>query len=343
MSPVLSRPVELLQPDSGKRPSGGNIYNERLIGAAKERGLAFSLRFVDRSDIEACWGEHSTSLRIWDSLFLEALGSQNLGDIRGWGLLLHYLPSLNPILDEEERRRLALIEARVLQAAPLVIVTGRSLLMAVRQYRSRASTCLCEPGVSTVFPITRSRRSRESAQTIHLLTVANMLPEKGLTDLPGILARLRDLPWCWHIVGEETVDAVYARRFADMTGRFGLDARIRRYGPLDQTAIALLMANMDLFVFPSLFEAYGMALAEAAAAGLPALTTDVGAASHIYHHGSTGLVVPAGDTGDFETCLRELISNADLRERFRENLRACTPRTWQDTLDDFLAAIGSTR
>jgi glycosyltransferase involved in cell wall biosynthesis len=96
---------------------------------------------------------------------------------------------------------------------------------------------------------------------------------------------------------------------------------------------------MDLFVYPSLFEAYGMALAEAAAAGVPAVTTDVGAAARIYHHGSTGFVIPAGRADWFAASLRDLMTHRDLRERFRENLRACTPRTWQDTLDDFLVAI----
>ena len=341
MSHTFSRPVELLQPDLGKLPSGGNIYNERLVEAAEARGVALSLRFVEPSDIGACLREHSTALRIYDSLFVEALATKDLADTDHWGLLLHYLPSRNPTLDDEERRRLAALEARVVNAASLVIVAGRSLFEAVHQYRVRRPACVCEPGASAVFGMNRDQRPSGSEGTVHLLTVANMLPEKGLVDLLGVLALLQDLPWHWHVVGEETVDAAYTRRFSDMATHFGLDARIRRYGRLDQGAIALLMTSMDLFVYPSLFEAYGMALAEAAAAGVPAVTTDVGAASRIYHHGSTGFVIPAGRADRFAASLRDLMTHRDLRERFRENLRACTPRTWQDTLDDFLVAIGT--
>jgi glycosyltransferase involved in cell wall biosynthesis len=341
MSHIPCRPVELLQPDLRKLPSGGNIYNRRLIEAAEARGLAFSLRFLDPSDIGPCWREDSTSLRIWDSLFLEALATRDLAGTHGWGLLLHYLPSRNPAMDDEERRRLAAIEAHVLDAAPLVIVTGRALLAPVHEYRVGRPACVCEPGVSAFFAMNREKPRGGSERTVHLLTVANMLPEKGLVDLLGVLAGLQDLQWCWHVVGEETVDAAYTRRFADMTRHFGLDARIRRYGQLDQNAVAQLMQRMDVFVFPSLFEAYGMALAEAAAVGLPAVTTDVGAASNIYRHESTGFVIPSGETGLFAAALRELITEGDLRRRFRDNLHACTPRTWQDTLDDFLVAIGT--
>jgi glycosyltransferase involved in cell wall biosynthesis len=341
MSHTFSRPVELLQPGLGKSPSGGNIYNAHLVEAAKERGVALSLRFVDPSDIGASLREHSTSLRICDSLFIEALATAALADAGDWGLMLHYLPSRNPSLENEERTRLEALEVRVTNAASLVIVTGRALLEPVHHYAVRRPVCVCEPGVAPVFAINRGKRSGGSERAIHLLTVANMLPAKGLVDLVGILALLQDLPWEWHVVGEETLDASYTRRFSDMATHFGLDARIRRYGQLDQSAIALMMESMDLFVFPTLFEAYGMALAEAAAAGLPAVTTDVGAASRIYHHGSTGFVVPPGEMDRFAACLCDLMTDGELRERFRENLCACTPRAWQDTLDDFLAAIST--
>lgn len=341
MSHASVRPVELLQPHLGELASGGNIYNRHLVQAAEERGLALSLRFVGPSDIHACLREHSTPLRIWDSLFIEALATQDVAETRDWGLLFHYLPSESPVLERDERDRFAAFEARAANAASVVIVTGRALLERVQQYRGRRSVHVCEPGVSAVFAVNGGNRSNESCETVNLLTVANMLPEKGLVALLGVLAQLRDLPWCWHIVGNETVDAACARRFSDMATHFNLDPRIRRYGQLDQNAIASLMARMDLFAFPSLYEAYGMALAEAAAAGLPAVTTDVGVASRLYRHGSTGFVVPGGEMDGFAASLRELMTDRDLRERFRQNLRACTSRSWQDTLDDFVGAIRS--
>jgi glycosyltransferase involved in cell wall biosynthesis len=104
-------------------------------------------------------------------------------------------------------------------------------------------------------------------------------------------------------------------------------------------AIAALMRDMDAFAFASRFEAYGMALAEAAAAGLPAVSANVGAASRIYDHGSTGLLVPPNDHSALRAELARVLTDPALRERFRRNLRLHKPRAWQDTLVDFERAL----
>ena len=126
--------------------------------------------------------------------------------------------------------------------------------------------------------------------------MADLLPAKGLLELLAVLAGLRDIDWQWHVIGDGFIDPDYTRRFDDAATRFGLEPRIRRYGALDQAAIAQVMERMDLFVFSSRFEAYGMALAEAAAKGLPAVTTDVGAAARLYRHGATALLARRGHT-----------------------------------------------
>ena len=53
-----------------------------------------------------------------------------------------------------------------------------------------------------------------------------------------------------------------------------------------------LMSAADLLVLPSWSEAYPTVLLEAAMAGLPSVTTDVGGAAEIVVDGETGLVVP---------------------------------------------------
>ncbi|MCK7574561.1 MAG: glycosyltransferase [Chromatiales bacterium] len=65
---------------------------------------------------------------------------------------------------------------------------------------------------------------------------------------------------------------------------------------------------MDVFVSASLFESYGMALAEAVAAGLPTVTTDVGEAARIVRHQKTGLVAPVGEPEQYLVLLRQLLT-----------------------------------
>jgi glycosyltransferase involved in cell wall biosynthesis len=143
------------------------------------------------------------------------------------------------------------------------------------------------------------------------------------------------------VVGDFTRDPVYTSRFDDAARQLGLAARIVRHGTLDQPTIARLMDDMDLFVCASRFEAYGMALAEAAARRLPAVTTNVGAAAALYGHGTTGLIAAVNDGEAFAKHLERLMCDSTLRSRFRENLRGANLRTWQDTLDAFMTAAAA--
>jgi glycosyltransferase involved in cell wall biosynthesis len=150
---------------------------------------------------------------------------------------------------------------------------------------------------------------------------------------------LVDIPWRWHVIGDRACDGVYTRRFEHEAQRLGVGGRIVHHGSLGPAAIVEVMDAADIFVSGSRYEAYGMALAEAAARGLPAVTTDVGAASTLYRHEATGFITPLHDPECFRLRLGQLMTDDGLRNRFRDNLRTCKPRTWFDTLDDFTLAI----
>ena len=78
----------------------------------------------------------------------------------------------------------------------------------------------------------------------------------------------------------------------------------------------------DIFCLPTLGDCLPMVLAEAAAAGLPLISTDVGAISEIVRPESTGLLVPPSDLGALCDALRSLVADADLRRRLGAGARA---------------------
>jgi glycosyltransferase involved in cell wall biosynthesis len=78
---------------------------------------------------------------------------------------------------------------------------------------------------------------------------------------------------------------------------------------------------MDVFVQPSLSEAFSQVLLEAMAVGLPAVATDVGGAREVIESGENGMIVPPGDPASIA---REAISfyrDPDKRARFRAAAR----------------------
>ena len=57
----------------------------------------------------------------------------------------------------------------------------------------------------------------------------------------------------------------------------GLEDRVALVGDLDAAALGAAYDRADVFVLPTLYEGYGMAVAEALARGLPVVSTDTGA------------------------------------------------------------------
>jgi glycosyltransferase involved in cell wall biosynthesis len=79
-----------------------------------------------------------------------------------------------------------------------------------------------------------------------------------------------------------------------------------------QTDIARLYASADLVVISSDNEGMPVTLLEAAMAGVPGVTTNVGSAAEVVEHGVTGLVVPP-DAGALASAMVELLLDADRR------------------------------
>ncbi len=74
----------------------------------------------------------------------------------------------------------------------------------------------------------------------------------------------------------------------------------------------------DVYVQPSRYEGWGLAVVEAMASGLPVVMTDVGVAGELVKNGETGLVVPVGDESALVSALSEALTNDILRKKLKE-------------------------
>jgi glycosyltransferase involved in cell wall biosynthesis len=325
---VVARKIGFVHPPLESFPSGGNVYNERLLEYARRCGSALaSLPWRGGALPGGVW-----DLLAWDSLLLdrvERIAGEHVA------LLLHYLPSLGTQLDARGRLAWQSVEHRAVGQADSVIATGKTVADAVTARWPGKPVFLCEPGVGEVFLRGRSGRV---GPPVKLLTVAHLVPAKGHGELLEILRQLRHLQWHWHLAGDCDRSPETVRRLRERAALAGLTDRITFHGVLRQEAVATLMAESDLMVLPSTFEAYGMAVAEAAAAGLPVLSNRVGAAEQLIEHGATGFLATAGDWDAFGGYLRVLLQDAALRVTFQDNLRHAAVRGWDKTFADFRAA-----
>ncbi|MFP5284344.1 MAG: glycosyltransferase family 4 protein [Thermoanaerobaculia bacterium] len=87
-----------------------------------------------------------------------------------------------------------------------------------------------------------------------------------------------------------------------------------------------LLAASDLFVLPSLGDAYPTVLMEAMAAGLPVVSTRVGGIPEIVDDGRTGILVPPGDATALAGAISDLLDSRERREVLGQAARAAAER-----------------
>ena len=132
----------------------------------------------------------------------------------------------------------------------------------------------------------------------------------SLRQLAGALARVGDLPWRLVIAGDGPARAEVEKTFtASIPGRAVLP------GALALGEVAALYAASDLCVWPAVNEAYGMALLEAQAAGLPVVAGAVRGVPDVVMDGRTGLLAPGGDEAKLAALVRELLVDPARRQR----------------------------
>lgn len=146
-----------------------------------------------------------------------------------------------------------------------------------------------------------------------LLAVAMMRPDvkRQSYRLLSEALRLVGRP-AWHLLvagdGEARPEiAAWLAPFGD---------RVRLLGSADEAALPPLYAACDLYVWPAVAEAYGMAMLEAQAAGLPVLAGREGGVADIVADGITGRLVPPRDPAAFAAALSGLLGQPDLLRRW---------------------------
>jgi len=121
----------------------------------------------------------------------------------------------------------------------------------------------------------------------------------------------------------------------DEGGEADLRARIEREdledlvtltGEVDDAELLRWYDHADLFVLFSHYEAFGLALVEALAHGLPAITHAVGATAEIAPDGQGVIVVPPYDAPAAEDALVALLGNTTARAALGRTGRAFTAR-----------------
>jgi len=110
-------------------------------------------------------------------------------------------------------------------------------------------------------------------------------------------------------------DKGYYKRVKKFIAENGLEDRVIYEGLKSQEEVARMMASSISVVLPSRYDAFGLVLAEAMAAGTPVIATKVGGIPYVVRDGKTGLLVESGDVDGLAERMLLLLEDENLRRK----------------------------
>ena len=146
-----------------------------------------------------------------------------------------------------------------------------------------------------------------------ILHVGHNAAYKNRTGVMDVFARLGDVPDL-HLV------LVGPPPNSELRAQASGLANVHFAGPVDDSALHDLYRRAALFLFPSLYEGYGMPVLEAMAAGCPVVCSTAPALVEVA--GGAALCAPASESGDLAALCRLLLADDAPRRQLVERGRA---------------------
>lgn len=123
-------------------------------------------------------------------------------------------------------------------------------------------------------------------------------------------------------------------------GRLGLGERVRFIGPVDEASLPALYSGARLFVFPSLYEGFGLPVLEALACGAPVACSRTSSLPEVA--GEAAVYFDPLNIGEIAGAVRRLSEDAGLRQELgRGGLERAASFSWQRTAAETFAVYRS--
>ena len=309
--------------------TGGYGYDRRVMAAMPARGLEIlhcqlpaAFPWPSDADIDAAVAAITSVAQpgdviLADGLAFGAFPPRALSAIANPIIALcHHPLCLEAGLTPAQSDRLRQSETLALAHAAHVIVTSPSTGDLVTK-----DLAIPSDKITVALPGTdraeRALGSQRDSGSVQILAIGSIIPRKAFDVLVEALSGLGDLDWHLKIAGSPHRDPKCAAALIEQIVSSKLSKRVTLLGEISADDLDQVYSASDFLVSSSLYEGYGMALAEAMARGLPIITTTGGAAADTVPDAAALKVLP-GDAWQLRDALRTLIADVTLRKRLSD-------------------------
>ena len=287
-------------------PSGGNVYDRRVLAGLEALGVV-----VVAHRVPGRWpdGEAPAVARALEevpdgrSVLADGLVACGVPEVvaahadRLRVVVLVHAPladevGLTPAAARDRDRR----ERATLRCAAAVVTTSRWTAdrVVARHGLDPARAVVATPGVD---PAPVSPGSAVTGTPPRLLCLGALTPTKGQDVLVEALAGLADRSWTAVLAGPTSRDPGFVVGLRAAIARRGLAGRVAVPGALTGAALDAAWAAADLLVVPSRAETFGMVVTEALARGVPVVASRVGGVAEAWSTGAPSGAGPGGCPG----------------------------------------------
>ena len=154
-----------------------------------------------------------------------------------------------------------------------------------------------------------------------ILFAGNLVPQKGpqliIRALAGLVSTYPDVKAIF--VGPSTP---FKRELVALSEALSLSENVMFLGYVSRIELLRAYAACDIFVHPSDYEAFGLAIVEAMAFGKPIVACNVGAVPSLVERNACGILVPQRDVVKLRQAIRRLLDDPELRDKLGSNARS---------------------
>jgi len=152
-------------------------------------------------------------------------------------------------------------------------------------------------------------------KNVKILFVGRLVRQKNITMLINVIAMIvktsQESNFKFTVIGRGELQAY----FLDRVKKEQLANYVEYIEEVGREQIIDHYQDSDIFILCSNYEGFPKVFMEAAAAGLPIVTTDVSGVANLVRDGQSGFVVPVGDLSGFAAKLKLLIDSVELRQK----------------------------